>query len=376
MTIAARALNSSRSTLLSGIIAFFLESFFFGAFTVVYGITVWILLGRGRSRGRSTRDLVLLVASTAMFLLTLAHVSLDLVVNTRTFLLHGPDLQAAADTFDMLNSLADPIGAIKSAIYVTQTLIGDGFMIYRAYVVWDRSWRVIVVPTFILFADVVLGYVTSCLGDRAPAGCVNAFFVWSFVTNVVSSALIMKRILSSQAHAPHQLTKRSFKSIRRRVIESLFQSAAIYSVGSVSLAVTSFISPRVGFTACHSVFTSIIGLVFVLIVIRISLNADSAADVQMRAMHQSVAQAASCASLGNVLEPDAPERFPSVSPPIAIKVSVSTTSDMASVASSDGSVVLYEDADIIKTNSLQPWQSATKLEAADVFRMSEFSSGG
>ncbi|CDO76950.1 hypothetical protein BN946_scf184587.g4 [Trametes cinnabarina] len=109
-----------------------------------------------------------------------------MTVNVRTFLSDGRDLGAAKSIFLSLNGLGDPIGVAKFVIYVTQSLISDGFMVYRVYVVWDRSWRVIVVPTLILFADIVLGYVTSFLGSKTPAGCVNAFFVMSFVTNLIA----------------------------------------------------------------------------------------------------------------------------------------------------------------------------------------------
>ena len=41
------------------------------------------------------------------------------------------DFSAMASQLDKLNGLEDPIGAVKSVIYVTQTLIGDGFMVRR-----------------------------------------------------------------------------------------------------------------------------------------------------------------------------------------------------------------------------------------------------
>ena len=50
----------------------------------------------------------------------------------------------------------------------------------------------------------------------------------------------------------------SARSIKWRVAESILQSAAIYSITSISLAVTSFVSPTIAFPACHSVFPSVI----------------------------------------------------------------------------------------------------------------------
>ena len=64
----------------------------------------------------------------------------------------------------------------------------------------------------------------------------------------------------SQDSALDQLHERRqpLQNVMWRVVESILQSAAIYSVASISLAVTSFLSPTVVFPACHSVFPSVI----------------------------------------------------------------------------------------------------------------------
>ncbi|KAI9061915.1 hypothetical protein FKP32DRAFT_906658 [Trametes sanguinea] len=354
----------SRSTLISAIVAFCLESFLFGAFAVAYGIAVWMLLLSERPPGRMKQDVVLFSASTAMFLLAFLHVALDMTINLRTFLSDGRELSILAKTFDSLNGLENPIGVVKSILYITQSLIGDSFMLYRAYVVWDRSWRVIILPSFILFADVVIGYATSFLGSKAPAGCVNAFFVWSFMTNAIASGLIMRRILVAQGYRDNQLQRMQFRSMRRRVIESLFQSAAIYSVGSISLAITAFISPDVGFTACHSIFSSIIGLVFVLVVIRIRHGAGSTmADGQRSTMHQSVTEgylgAQGAVQLG-VLHPSPT----TLRRPIAIAVSISATSDRCGTSSkaNDSDDGLEDKFGTTKHSQL----SSTEVNAGDM----------
>ena len=61
----------ARSTLTSGVIAFFIESLLFGVFAITYGICGWILLLRDKLLCHSARNIVLFVASTLMFMLTL-----------------------------------------------------------------------------------------------------------------------------------------------------------------------------------------------------------------------------------------------------------------------------------------------------------------
>ncbi|KAI0364031.1 hypothetical protein BV20DRAFT_57051 [Pilatotrama ljubarskyi] len=340
--MARSELAIARSTLVSGLVSLFLESLFFGAFALVYGITTWILLFRDKSQGRTNRDFLFFGGSTVMFVLALVHMALDVHINLRGFLLESHDFQDMANLFDAFNGLVEPIGAVKFAIYVTQTFIGDGFMIYRAYVVWNRQWAVIIFPVILLTAEVVLGYVTSGLGTldvgaARTTACVNAFFILSVATNVTATGLIMKRILWSQGSARERRSRGSQrKTMQWRVVESLVQSAAIYSAASISLAVTSFLSPAIGFPACHSVFPSIIGIVFVLIVIRISLNTGGADVHRQTTLRHSMAGGASCSSLPAVLQAVEAPRFqaPIAGRPIAIKVSVSTTSDVASEISS------------------------------------------
>ncbi|KAI0819794.1 hypothetical protein BC628DRAFT_1423440 [Trametes gibbosa] len=261
--------------------ALFLESVLYGAFTVAYGISIWTLLYKRRPSQRVfSRDTVLFAATTLMFALATTHLALDVYIAIKTFLANQYSPGSLANVYEALNDWpTNSIGAAKFAFYVTQTLIGDGFMIYRAFVVWDHMWLVTAVPSFLLFVEVVLGYTTASLGLTAASAtqskaCVDAWCIISVLLNVLCSGLIMKRILwpASRPHPESLRTRVKAKSVRRRVMESVIQSAAIYSIASIAFGVTSFLSPDIGFPLCHSLFPPIIGLAFLLIVIRIHRN--------------------------------------------------------------------------------------------------------
>ncbi|KAI8992757.1 hypothetical protein BD414DRAFT_482117 [Trametes punicea] len=278
-------LASARSTIISCILALFIESVLFGAFAVAYSVSTWILLYKRGARGLFSRDMTLFIATTLMFLLATTHLGFDVYIAISSFLTHGEDLTSISHVYETLNDWpTNPVGAAKFAFYVTQTLIGDGFMIYRAYIVWDRMWYVVLLPSALLFVETVLGYVTSGLGTlhattAQTKACVDAWCIVSVVLNILCSALIMKRILWPASRVRMCSSVRSsgtkMKSVRRRVVESVIQSAAIYSVASISFGITSFLSPNIGFPVCHSLFPPVIGLVFLLIVIRINRNASA-----------------------------------------------------------------------------------------------------
>ncbi|RPD58557.1 hypothetical protein L226DRAFT_554003 [Lentinus tigrinus ALCF2SS1-7] len=330
--------EAARPVLTSGLVSLVIESLLFGAFTILYGACAWILLVSHRPGGSRTRNGLLFVASTVMYALTLVHVALDIHIALECFVRTSGDSAHMSDLLDSINGLGNTLGAAKFAIYVTQTLIGDGFMIYRAYVVWDRLVRIAIVPLALLLAQVVIGYYISFSGSSlmnttAGASCADslsqAFFLLSVATNIMSTGLIVRRILwtNFEAHGcyPNDLPVRS---VKWRVFESILQSAAIYSITSLSLAMTVFLSPTIAFPAFHSVFPSVIGIVFVLIVVRICLNT-SPPDLPRHSMMQ--INAPSCPSLPIAVqdvEPRSPCSIRSV--PITIHVSVSTTSDRES----------------------------------------------
>ena len=54
------------------LIALFLESMLFGAFTVLYSIAIWILLYREKKRSKSRLNKMLFGTSTAMWVLAVS----------------------------------------------------------------------------------------------------------------------------------------------------------------------------------------------------------------------------------------------------------------------------------------------------------------
>ncbi|KAG1861741.1 hypothetical protein DFJ58DRAFT_776857 [Suillus subalutaceus] len=95
---------------------------------------------------------------------------------------------------------SQPTLSILHAIYVLQTLLGDGVVIYRCYVVW-QSILVIILPSMLWCSVAVTGsgviysysQVTNGSGDffanvfGQPTQWVTAFFASTMATNLLSS---------------------------------------------------------------------------------------------------------------------------------------------------------------------------------------------
>ncbi|KAJ8456510.1 hypothetical protein ONZ51_g12083 [Trametes cubensis] len=244
----ASAIVDMRGLMTSSIVSFAIETLFCGAFTITYAANTWALLRIGRRGKPPMRDWGIFVASTAMFCLALTHLTLSLELILLGFVQHAGSISSVFSILDSTSDFddGDPLSAAiftaKVAIYVTQTLIGDAFMIYRLYVIWGGRKKILIFPALLFLG---------------------------------SLALVMWRILRSgrDATAPPAFLKRM--SMTRKAAEAIVQSAAIYSIASIALVITYLLSPNMGWSACLNVFPPLIGLVFSFIVKRITRHSIS-----------------------------------------------------------------------------------------------------
>ncbi|KAH9916595.1 uncharacterized protein BXZ73DRAFT_53727 [Epithele typhae] len=336
-----------------------LETFFCGANMVVYITGTWSVLSRKYPQSLTKRDIVFLGASTSMCVLALWHWAGDLYTLVHAGITKGLDIDAFAAAF-MQTGGPQGIGFAWQFIYVSQTLIADGFMIYRAFIVWRQEWAAIAAPLVMLFVEVVFGYIIVALGLRPSFPrttyivCRRAFFVLAVATNLLATGLILQPILISRRGAREYRPEGSaLRTLRWRAMGYILQSAAIFTISSLCYMVTIFVDP-VGFMICHYLFPPVVSLVFSLTVSRISLATGADSSPPRRSPFGAPGARASCPSLplsAPATEEGEAGRAGATMRPIAIHVSVTTTrsSDRESVASFDGDSGLKEargDSDV------------------------------
>ncbi|OBZ74463.1 hypothetical protein A0H81_05112 [Grifola frondosa] len=241
------------------LIALFLESLVFGAFCVLYGISTWILLYRSNNRNRTTLNKMLFATSTLMFALCVAHLGLDVHRAIQGFIDEGgsPD-----GTTIFFNGIDNPTHVTKSIIFITQTLVGDSFVTYRLFIVWNREWRVIIIPILLLIGTGISGYGAcyqfttlngqSLIFESSIRPWLIAFFCISLCTNALATILISAKIMWSNHRVRKYRT--SIGSSHWQVVETVIQSAAIYSAALICL------------------MSTYVGVVFTLIIIRVGLG--------------------------------------------------------------------------------------------------------
>ncbi|KAI0669111.1 hypothetical protein C8Q78DRAFT_1071091 [Trametes maxima] len=260
------------------LIALFLESMLFGAFTVLYAIAIWILLYREKLRGRSTLNRMLFGTTTIMWVLSVAHLAIDVVRAVQGFVVWGGTPNG---TNSFYARISDPTEVAKNVIYISMTLVADSFVTYRLFVVWNRVWWILVVPCVLLVATAIAGYGACVEIGLAKEGnaifadnlqpWIRAFFSLSLTTNLLATLLIAARIMWSNRRVRKYRASGAAVGSHWEVVETMIQSAAVYSAALASLLGTYLAGSNAQYV-CLDALQPLIGVVFTLIIIRVGLG--------------------------------------------------------------------------------------------------------
>ncbi|KAH9916580.1 uncharacterized protein BXZ73DRAFT_105773 [Epithele typhae] len=251
MPLDAYALEVVQSQQIVLIIGLFLQGIFFSPFLVNYLKSVWLL------------------SSLRVSVLFALHVNVGNALQ-----LYRSDPEDGIDPFS--DSTADTYTMIQFLTYFVQVIIGDAFMLYRLYVVWEKRWKAVTASTLIFVGNTLAVIVVIGLIPRGAKFVGLYFFPLSFIFNAITTGLITYRLLSATGgrfiHAHFSRRSRvSVNAIRyRRAFTIIIESAAIYSFASLGPFISFFTSPNTGYQVIACVMSPIIGLTFSLIVVRMA----------------------------------------------------------------------------------------------------------
>ncbi|PBK67234.1 hypothetical protein ARMSODRAFT_1086201 [Armillaria solidipes] len=251
-------------------LALVLETLLYGAFTVLFIAALYAIFQK-----RSGINVKLLLTVIAIWILATVHLILDIIRAIEAFveLESGGALQYYSD-------LSNPLQAAKTAIYVTLTLVGDGFVIYRCFIVWNRRWYIVPGPILLLCGTGVGGFGATVAFSRAAPGAevflpnivpwITSFISMTLCTNIVCTSLIAYRIISIQRAVRGVIQVNLARSALMMVVES----AAVYSASVLSLMITYTLGSNAQYTVLD-LTAPLIGITFTIIILRVSLGISS-----------------------------------------------------------------------------------------------------
>ncbi|KAK7050235.1 hypothetical protein R3P38DRAFT_3306447 [Favolaschia claudopus] len=254
----------------ASLIALVLETFNLGMFTVMGGATIRVIFQR-----RFTNNSPLMLSTLALiWLLSIVHWIIDIVRATDAFL--NSPLGALAYYADVSN----PLQAAKTAVYVTLTLAGDFFVIYRCHVVWGRNWLIVALPILLWLGTGAVGYATTHAFLQTHQGgifltrlkpLVTGFICMTLATNVVCTILIAYRILKTRMRL-HKANAGSSRVYSALII--FLESAATYSAALIALVVVYGMNSNAQFIVLD-LTAPLIGITFSMIILRLAMGDSS-----------------------------------------------------------------------------------------------------
>ncbi|KAG1895482.1 uncharacterized protein F5891DRAFT_1252022 [Suillus fuscotomentosus] len=246
----------------ASLLALFLETLFYGVFFTFYWLTLGILLKKyGVQRG------LLLPVATLLLCIATAHLIIDFVRALEAFVLNADTIGADA----YYSNLASPLELAKTALYVTQPTVADSVLVWRCYVLNNRSLLVGIPGCIVLLANGAIGYyIVWCLSRTVAGtsvhttipGLITTFYILTMLISIDMIALISWRIWRSR----HSISGGSADLLPVLIV--IVEGGAIYA-NSVLALLLAFLTGSNGQYPAMDIGPPVVGIVFCLIILQI-----------------------------------------------------------------------------------------------------------
>ncbi|CAK5267827.1 unnamed protein product [Mycena citricolor] len=251
-----------------GLVSLIIETFLMGIFTTMFATVLRLIVTKAIPSQKTAR--LVLPTITLIWLLAVSHWILD-ISRAETAFMHQPN---AAVFFANVSS---PVEVAKVVLYVTATLIGDWFMIYRSYKIWQSSLPIVALPIVLWIGSIVSGYGGAYATHATKQGTelspvvvwIPTFIALSLATNGYCTILIAYRILRSQfaVRKMNAVNSRMTSLVPEQVV--FLESAALYSAELIALLVTHQLEVNVQYVVLDAT-CSLLGITFSMIILPVT----------------------------------------------------------------------------------------------------------
>ncbi|KAE9398812.1 hypothetical protein BT96DRAFT_976221 [Gymnopus androsaceus JB14] len=179
------------------IIGLFVETLLYGMHFITFGVCLRCLLwdSNGAILASTRVKRGLLVMSLALFIISTGDIALAVVNDYDGLVSPG-----GQDTLNTPNWLT----VSRMVLLGTQNLIGDSIWVYRCWIIYNRRWSVITVPSMLFFAVLGISFTIAGLepetvpGPLPKAGrttlLIAIVYSISFVSSLLTTVLIVHRL--------------------------------------------------------------------------------------------------------------------------------------------------------------------------------------
>lgn len=179
-------------------------------------------------------------AAILLLMLSTAHLVIDIIRLEDGFVKYRDTFPGGPVGF--FEDISQPTFVTKNLIYALQTMLGDGVVIYRCYVVWQSVW-VIILPCILWCCSSVAALVAPYYASQATGGSIytnqtaqwiTALFTLTLSTNLISSGLLVYRIWTIERKIS---LSRVTNGTMMPIVYVLIDAAIMYSAALLSILI-------------------------------------------------------------------------------------------------------------------------------------------
>lgn len=245
----------------AALVALFLQILFYGVFFTLYWLTLFILLKK-----TGIQRQLLIPVGTLLLLIATAHLIVDFVRALEAFVFNVNILGADA----YYSNLGSPLALASLALYVTQTAIADGVVVWRCYMIHNRSLLVAILGCVVMLTYGISGYYVVWSFSRIHPlrntyTSIIVFYALTMLISVTCTILIAWRIYRTRRFIPEGLA--AFLPVFIVVVES----GALYATSVFALLIATLVGSNAQYIML-AIISPIVGITFCLIILQVHFH--------------------------------------------------------------------------------------------------------
>ncbi|KAF8961060.1 hypothetical protein BDZ97DRAFT_1921587 [Flammula alnicola] len=261
------------SDLLSTIVRSFqdivVEGFLAGLYTAAFVVTIFGLYKR-RSEGST---LFMLLITALMYLMSMIHFADHWYFARLAYVFHNTGPEGILNSLESETFAGEMTGSVA---FATNTLLADCLFIWRCWIIWDRNWKVVLLPVLTTLVGTRLNLANEgALLSQNFIDTGTPYLGLSLATTLLVTIFIMFRIYQVSSELQKQSGGRF--SLYTSATEIIVESALLYSVSLLVLMVL-IVRMNSNYIYVQNIVAQTTGLAPTLILARISLGLARSSD--------------------------------------------------------------------------------------------------
>ncbi|KAI0768085.1 hypothetical protein BD413DRAFT_605555 [Trametes elegans] len=261
---------------LAAVVSTTLEGIFYGFSVFMFGVTLYILNQNSRRLDRRV-NYKMIAVSYALLACSTAHMVID-IIRICNGLIYQRDVFPGGPVA-FFSQPSETTFIAKNIVYLFQTLLGDGVLIYRCYVVW-QSWLIVAFPIVMWLWIGIVSAIAIHSSATVPEGAGTVFltrvgqWITAFYASTLATNFIVTILLGYKIWQTNRRTSRMRQSSLLPVVRVIADAGLLYSI-TLTAALACFVQKSNGQYIVLDVITPIISITFYMVIIRVGLATTS-----------------------------------------------------------------------------------------------------